>query len=63
MALYEYKCKNEKCEEFEKPHIIEIAMKEYSIDKIPNCEKCGEKCVRIFSLSGHQTFFQGYNGN
>lgn len=63
MAIYEYKCKNKKCKEFNKEKTIDIPMKEYSQDKIPVCDECKEKCFRVFSLAGHQTFFQGYNGN
>ena len=62
MAWYEYKCVNENCEDFEVSKTVSIPMKEYSEDKLPLCEKCGEKVRRVFGIAGHQTFGDGYKG-
>lgn len=60
MALYEYRCINKNCEEFEIVKDFNISMKEYSEDKLPVCEKCSEKTVRHYSSVGIQTFSDGY---
>lgn len=62
MATYNYKCGNEKCEDHEKVKSVSMPMMEYSEDKLPKCEKCGEKPIRIFGIAGHQTFGDGYKG-
>ena len=63
MAYYEYRCKNENCEKYEVVETIEIPMSEYSADKLPKCEMCGEQTYKVFSLGGHGTFHQGWNNN
>lgn len=60
MAFYSYKCKNEKCEDFEKEVTVSKSMSESSREE--HCEKCKEVLSRIFALSGHQTFGDGYKG-
>lgn len=56
MATYEYKCINENCEEKEVLKDVNIPIKEYTEDKLPLCEKCGEKTYRNYTANGHQTF-------
>lgn len=60
MAYYEYKCVNEKCELKELIKTVSIPMSEYSEDKLPKCESCGEKTTRNYTTFGHQTFGDGY---
>lgn len=62
MATYQYKCVNEECKEYQKAKSVNMPMAEYSEDKLPKCEKCGNATGRIFSLAGHQTFGDGYKG-
>ena len=62
MAQYEYKCKNDKCKEYDIKKVIDIPITEYSSDKLPICERCGEKTQRVYGISGHQTFGDGYKG-
>lgn len=62
MALYEYKCTNEECEDFNKVKDVKIPMSEYSEDKLPLCDKCNSKTSREYSAVGHQTFSDGYKG-
>ena len=58
MAQYEYKCKNKECSENNVKKIIDISINEYSEDKLPLCEKCSSRTVRIFSF-GHAKNFDG----
>lgn len=58
MAMYAYKCKNEKCEDFDKEVSVSKPMDDY--DREEQCEKCKEQMTRIFGLGGHQTFGDGY---
>lgn len=58
MAIYEYKCDNEDCSEFNKSVSISKPMVESSREE--HCEKCKEELKRVFSLSGHATFGDGY---
>lgn len=60
MAYYEYKCVNKECEDFEISKSVQIAMSEYSEDKLPVCEKCNEKTQRVFGIAGCKTFGDGY---
>lgn len=62
MAIYEYKCNNEKCEDFGKVKQISMSINDYSEDKLPNCNKCNEKTFRNYNAIGHQTFGDGYKG-
>ena len=57
---YQYKCKNEKCEDFDKEVTITKPIAESGKEEY--CEKCGEEMTRIFGISGHQTFGDGYKG-
>ena len=52
MARYECKCENEKCEKYEEVIIANIPMTEYSEDKLPVCEACGQPTKRIYSSGG-----------
>ncbi len=56
MAMYEYKCTNENCAEKDVLKDTSIPISEYSEDKLPVCEKCGEKTSRNYTPNGHQTF-------
>ena len=60
MAIYEYKCINKGCEEFNIPKEINIPIKEYSEEKLPVCKICGEKTSRSYTPNGHQTFGDSY---
>lgn len=62
MATYEYKCSNSECSEYEVLKDVSIPMSEYSEDKLPKCEACGESTQRTYSAIGHQTFGDGYKG-
>lgn len=57
--IYHYKCTNEKCNEFNKEKELDMPMKDYSEDKLPNCE-CGERTSRVFGSFGLKTFGDGY---
>jgi predicted nucleic acid-binding Zn ribbon protein len=59
MAVYAYKCVNEKCKEKDVEKSVSMSMAEYSEEKLPIC-KCGEKTRRVFTPTGHQTFGDGY---
>lgn len=56
MATYEYKCTNEKCEDYNIEKDVNIPITEYSEDKLPPCEKCKRKTHRNYTPNGHQTF-------
>jgi predicted nucleic acid-binding Zn ribbon protein len=58
MAMYGYKCKNEKCSEYDKEVSVSKSMNDSSREEF--CEKCKEKIERVFSLGGHATFGDGY---
>ena len=62
MAIYEYKCTNEKCSEKEVLKDVNISISEYSEDKLPLCEACKEKTSRNYTPNGHQSFGDGYKG-
>ena len=62
MATYEYKCRNENCKEYDIAKTIDIPIKEYNEDKLPICERCGEKTKRVFSFGGAQNFDGKYRG-
>lgn len=57
---YEYKCVNEKCEAHEESVTVVKPMAES--DREEKCEKCGEIMSRVYGISGHQTFGDGYKG-
>lgn len=59
---YEYNCKNEKCKEHNEVKVVSMPISEYSEDKLPKCEVCGEPTKRKYSSIGHQTFGDGYKG-
>ena len=56
MAMYEYKCTKENCIEKDVLKDTSIPISEYSEDKLPVCEKCGEKTSRNYTPNGRQTF-------
>lgn len=60
MAIYEYKCVNDKCEEYDKVKESSIPIKEYSEDKLPICSSCENKTARNYTPNGHQTFGDSY---
>ena len=60
MATYEYKCTNTECSEKDALKEVNIPISEYSEDKLPLCEKCGEKTSRNYTPNGHQTFGDYY---
>lgn len=53
MAFYDYKCENEECEEFDVKKTCQMAMSEYSEEKLPKCECCGEPTKRMFNFNGY----------
>ena len=59
--IYEYECRNKNCKNYKIKKEVDIKLSEYSEDKLPKCE-CKSKTFRIFSISGHQTFGDGYKG-
>lgn len=50
--IYEFKCKNTECEDYNKVKEYSISIKDY---KIPNCEKCNIEMVRVYSSFGAKT--------
>lgn len=58
--LYEYKCTNEKCENYDKVIDIYKPMKDSSREE--HCEKCEKLLERVYGVAGHQTFGDGYKG-
>lgn len=56
MAIYDFKCTNEKCDKKDEIISESIPIKEYSEDKFPICESCGEKTERVYSGFAFQTF-------
>ena len=58
--IYDFKCNNIKCSERNKLVTINKPMAQASDTE--NCTVCGEPLQRIFSLSGHGTFSDGYKG-
>ena len=55
MAFYAYKCKNEKCKEYNVEKSVSMQMSEYSEEKLPKCSDCEESTIRVFSPSGIKT--------
>lgn len=62
MALYEFKCNNDKCTNKDKLITKSIPISEYSSDNLPECEVCKKNMQRVYSAVGHQTFGDGYKG-
>lgn len=60
MAIYEYKCTNEKCSQFEIKKEVKIPIAEYCEEKLPLCEECKQKTSRNYTPNGHQTFGDYY---
>lgn len=60
MAMYDYKCKNEKCYLYDKVKTASIPMAEYSEAKLPKCECCEEPTARVYTAGGMlRTFGDG----
>ena len=60
MAGYIYECRTEECSEFKKEKEVWMSISEYSEEKLPKCEVCGNKTFRVYTPLGHQTFGDGY---
>ena len=61
MATYQYICTNDKCKEKDVEKDCQMSMAEYSEDKLPKCEACGEKTSRVFKATSVRSF-EGYRG-
>jgi predicted nucleic acid-binding Zn ribbon protein len=59
MALYDYKCSNEKCKNNTEIKQIVMSMIDYSEDKLPVCEVCGSKGQRVYNSTAMKTL-EGY---
>lgn len=63
MAYYEYQCVNENCKEKEVVKEVIMSISEYSEEKLPKCECCGEPTNRVYSANfGAQNFDGKYRG-
>jgi predicted nucleic acid-binding Zn ribbon protein len=56
---YPYKCTNENCKEKDIVKTVSMSMNEYSEDKLPKCESCGNKTNRVFEPTPLKSF-EGY---
>lgn len=59
MATYLYKCTNESCPDKDVIKECQMSMAEYSEDKLPKCEKCGNPTARNFTATAVKSF-EGY---
>ena len=49
---YDFKCKNEKCSEYNKVKEYNIPLSDY---KIPDCDNCGQEMQRVYNTFGVKT--------
>ena len=57
---YLYKCTNQDCKENEIPKEINKPISEASKEEY--CTECEHQMQKIYSISGHKTFSDGYKG-
>ena len=58
--IYSYKCNNIECTERNKEIDLEMPMSEAG--ETQYCEECKEPLQKIFGISGHSTFCDGWKG-
>lgn len=58
--IYQYKCVDVQCSERNK--VKEISMSLNEAGNPQYCKVCGNELQKIYGLSGHSTFSDGYKG-
>lgn len=57
--FYDYKCKNEKCSDYDRVTTKSCSINDRDTQK---CDNCGEILQRVFTATPIKTFGDGYKG-